>query len=87
MRGGHPSGGWLPDQRLSVEEALRGFTVDAAWSCFDEETRGSLAVGKLADLVVLDPDILALPPEQLPEAQVLMTIVGGEVVYRRDPTR
>lgn len=66
---------------LPLEAALRHMTIDAAWSCLDEEDRGSLAPGKLADLVVLDRDAFTEGPDSLLEARVIRTVVGGRVVY------
>ncbi len=78
---GHPAGGWLPGQRLSVSEAIRGFTLDAAHASFEEHLKGSLEVGKLADAVVLTADPFVVAPAELLEVRVRMTVVGGEVVY------
>ncbi len=78
---GEPAGGWLPDQRLTAHEAVQGFTLDAAYGSFEEDLKGSLVVGKLADLVVLDRDILAVDPARIPQAEVVLTVVGGEVVH------
>ncbi|MFQ5845577.1 MAG: amidohydrolase, partial [Planctomycetota bacterium] len=78
---GRPPGGWLPGQKLGREEALRLFTLDAAYAAFQEQEVGSLEAGKLADFVVLDRDILACPAPELLEARVLRTVVGGETVY------
>jgi predicted amidohydrolase YtcJ len=80
---GNPPGGWLPGERLSREEALRGFTLDAAWSLFLEREVGSLEVGKRADLVVFARDPMTVPPAEMPRAEVDLTLVEGEVVYRR----
>jgi predicted amidohydrolase YtcJ len=77
----HPDG-WVPQQKISVEEALRAYTIDAAYAGFSDTSLGSLAVGKQADIVVLDRDIFQLPPQEITSAQVEATIVGGEVVYR-----
>ncbi len=79
---GRPGGGWLPDQRLGAREALAGFTLGAARAVRQEDRRGRLAPGWFADLTVLDVDPLVCEPHELLEAQVLMTIVNGEVVYR-----
>ena len=76
---GQPAGGWLPDQRLILHEAVRGFTLDAAHATFEEDLKGSLAVGMLADLVVLDRDIFAVDPAQILQTEVELTVVGGEV--------
>ena len=78
---GQPDGGWLPDQRLTVEEAVRGFTADAAYGSFEEDLKGTLAVGKLADLVVLSRDVFAVPPAEILETEVQMTVIGGAVAY------
>jgi predicted amidohydrolase YtcJ len=80
---GQPAGGWLPGERLSREEALRGFTLDAAWSLFLEEEVGSLEVGKRADLVVFGRDPMTVPEAEIPRAEVDLTVVEGEVVYDR----
>ncbi len=76
---GWPAGGWLPGQRLTIDEAVRGFTLDAAYGSFEEEIKGSLEVGKLADVVVLERDPFAVEPRALIDARVLWTVVGGEV--------
>ncbi len=80
---GQPAGGWLPDQRLTRAEALRGFTLDAAWSLFLEREVGSIEVGKRADLVVFERDPMTLPERQIPQARVDVTLVDGRVAYRR----
>jgi predicted amidohydrolase YtcJ len=83
-RAGKPPGGWLPAERLTREQALRAFTIDAAWAAFEEKDKGTLQPGKLADFVVLDTDLLKCPPADILEAKVLMTVIGGEVVYRAE---
>jgi len=80
---GQPPGGWLPGERLSREEALRGFTLDAAWSLFLEREVGSLEIGKRADLVVFAADPMTVPAPEIPKAAVDLTLVDGQVVYRR----
>jgi predicted amidohydrolase YtcJ len=80
---GEPAGGWLPEERLDRDEALRGFTLDAAHSLFLDHLVGSLAVGKRADLVVFDRDPMRVPAAEIPAAKVDLTLVDGEVVYRR----
>jgi predicted amidohydrolase YtcJ len=79
---GTPESPWTPAQRIPVEAALRHFTVDASYASFEERRKGTLAPGMLADLVVLSHDILALPPERLLEAKVLLTIMDGRDTYR-----
>ena len=80
---GRPLGGWLPGERLSREEALRGFTLDAAWSLFLDLEVGSLELGKRADLVVFGSDPMAVPAAGIPRAAVDLTLVDGKVVYRQ----
>ncbi|NJD31150.1 MAG: amidohydrolase [Gammaproteobacteria bacterium] len=78
---GYPPGGWLPDQKLTPIEALRGFTTDAAWAGFMEREVGRLAPGMRADFVVLDGDPLAVPPARLPKLKVLSTWLDGKPVH------
>ncbi|MFN8094441.1 MAG: amidohydrolase [Vicinamibacteria bacterium] len=80
---GNPPGGFDPDQRLTREEALRTMTLDAAYGSFEETVRGSIEPGKLADLVVLSQDILAVPDAKLLETEVDLSIVGGRVLHER----
>ena len=79
---GTPAGGWYPANRISVEMALRHFTRDGAYASFEENDKGTLAAGKLADFVVLSKDILAIPPATLLSARVLLTVMGGRDTYR-----
>jgi predicted amidohydrolase YtcJ len=74
-------GGWVPEQKISVEEALRAYTSTAAYASFEESRKGTLAAGRLADIVILDRDIFAIPPEQIRDVKVVTTIVGGKVVF------
>lgn len=80
---GNPPGGWLPEERLTREEALSGFTRDAAWSLFWEDEIGSLAVGKRADLVVFAKDPMTVPDAELATVPVDLTVLGGEVAFTR----
>ncbi len=82
---GTPPNGWQPDQRMTREEVVRGFTIDAAYAAFEEGLRGTLTPGKLADVTVFDRDILTCPPEQILESRALMTIVDGRIVYDARP--
>ena len=75
--------GWVPDQKIPLEEALRGFTINAAFAEFAEADKGSIAPGKLADFVVLDRDLFRIKAEEIREVRVIRTIVGGEVVFKR----
>jgi hypothetical protein len=79
---GQPPGGWMPDQRMSGQEALEGFTVGAAHASFGEKERGRLLPGMDADFVVLSVDPVDAPAPELLEAQVLLTVVAGQEVYR-----
>ena len=72
---------FYPDQRMSREEALRSYTYNNAYAAFEEGSKGSLKIGKLADVTVLSKDILKIPEDQIPSAQVDYTIVGGKVLY------
>lgn len=83
--GGQPAGGWHPEEKLTAFEALRGFTLDAAYAGFAEDEVGSLEVGKRADFVVLAQDPLAIPPERLRELPVQATYVDGRPVWRAGP--
>ena len=76
---------WHPEQALTVRQALEAATVNPAWLCGDERERGKLLPGFLADLVVLDRDPLAIPPEELPEIRVVATMVGGRWTYDPPP--
>lgn len=82
LDGKHPEG-WVPEEKITVEEALRAYTVTSAYAAFRDGRTGQLRPGALADLVVLDRDLTAIPPETLGEARVVLTLVGGRVAYRR----
>jgi predicted amidohydrolase YtcJ len=79
---GTPPGGWEPQQRLSIEAALRHYTRDAAYAESAERERGTLAKGKAADFVVLSQDLLAVAPERIKDVKVLLTVLGGQDSYR-----
>jgi hypothetical protein len=78
----HP-GGWIPEQKITVEEALRAYTTGAAYASFEEGIKGSLVRGKLADFVIVDKDLTRIPPDQIRDAHVMMTFVGGVQMYSR----
>jgi len=80
---GEPPGGWYGGQRLTMEEAVGAFTVEAAYAAHLEKERGTLSPGKLADFVVLSSDIMRIDPSLVPRIEVLMTVLGGEIVFRR----
>ncbi|MDX1390426.1 MAG: amidohydrolase family protein, partial [Acidobacteriota bacterium] len=73
---------FFPEQRMTRHEALRSLTLDAAYAAFEEEIKGSLSPGKLADIVVLSRDITTVPDDEILDARVDVTILGGAVVYR-----
>ncbi|HYU09913.1 MAG TPA: amidohydrolase [Gemmatimonadales bacterium] len=75
--------GWVPEQKITVGEALRAYTSGNAWATFNEQKWGTLAAGRFADVVVLDRDPFAIPPDSLGAIKPLYTIVGGRVVYRK----
>jgi predicted amidohydrolase YtcJ len=80
--GKNPSG-WVPEQKITVDDALRAYTVSNAYAMFMERTIGRLAPGYQADLVVLDRNVLTMPVDSLDRARVVLTMVGGKVSYRR----
>jgi hypothetical protein len=80
LDGKNPNG-WVPEQKISLEEAVRAYTVGSAYAEFQEKVNGSLTAGKLADLVVLDRDIFKIAPVELDKVKAVMTIVDGRVVY------
>jgi predicted amidohydrolase YtcJ len=75
--------GWVPEQKITVEQALRGYTYEGAYASFEEDRKGIIRAGMLADLVLIDRDLKAIPPDTLRDAEVVTTIVGGRVVYSR----
>jgi predicted amidohydrolase YtcJ len=84
LDGKHPDG-WIPEQKLSVDEAVRGYTFGSAYAEFAEAVKGSLKPGMLADLVMLDRDIYAIEPSHIDQTTVLTTIIDGKVVFDRKP--
>ena len=78
---GSPAGGWMPEQRLSQEEALRSWTQTGAYAAFEEQSKGTLAPGKVADFVLLSQDIMKIAPAGILKTRVTMTVAGGRVVY------
>jgi predicted amidohydrolase YtcJ len=81
---GSPEGGWYPEGRITVEAALRHYTRDGAYASFDEDVRGTLSPGKLADFVVLSEDILTIAPSEILKTRILLTVMGGKDTYRRE---
>lgn len=83
LDGAHDPDGWVPGERITVEQALRAYTAGGAYAGFDEGQRGVLKAGMLADLVMLDRDLTRIPAPEIRDARVLLTMVGGRVVYER----
>ncbi|MEE9246936.1 MAG: amidohydrolase family protein, partial [Gemmatimonadota bacterium] len=78
---GEPPGGWFPDERISVEDAIYAYTMGNAYAAGEEDEKGSISVGKLADFTVVDRDLFAIQPSEIKDVRVVATIVGGRVVY------
>lgn len=81
--GGPVEGGWQAQEKITIEEAIAAFTLGAAFAEFEDDRKGTLRPGKFADIVVLTRDIIRASPEEILDTEVLITIVGGEVVYQR----
>jgi predicted amidohydrolase YtcJ len=82
---GNPPNAWQPDQRMSREETLKSFTIDAAFAAHAEKELGSLAPGKLADLIVLSKDVMTVAPKEILSTTVTTTVIGGKIVYEAKP--
>jgi predicted amidohydrolase YtcJ len=82
---GTPAGGWFPEQKISVAEALRAYTINNARAAFEGDRRGSIKAGKLADITVSDRNLLRIPPEEILDMEVDLTMVGGKIVFQRAP--
>jgi predicted amidohydrolase YtcJ len=80
---GKNPGGWIPEQKISVAEAVKSYTWTSAYAEFAENVKGTISPGKLADFAVLSSDIFSVPPEQIEKAEVACTIVGGRIVYEQ----
>jgi len=80
---GNPLGGWYPEQKVSRLDALKMYTINAAYASFEEDIKGSLKPGKLADLTILSKDIMSIPAQEILETEVLMTVIGGKIFYQK----
>jgi predicted amidohydrolase YtcJ len=80
---GEPEGGYEPEQKMTREQALRSYTLDAAYGAFEEKFKGSIEKGKLADFAILSKDIMTVPEKEILTAEVLTTILGGKIVYEK----
>jgi len=80
---GTPDDGWFPEQRISVEESIKAYTINNAYAAFEDNIRGSLEAGKLADITVFDRNLIKIAPEDILNAEVTHTIVDGKIVFQR----
>ena len=80
---GAPPEGWFPEQRISMTEALKAYTCINAFASFEEGIKGSIEVGKLADIVVLSKNLLEIESREILATQAMLTIIGGRIVYRK----
>jgi predicted amidohydrolase YtcJ len=80
---GEPEGGYEPAEKMTREQALRSYTLDAAYGAFEERIKGSITVGKLADFTVFSKDLMTVPEEELLSIEVVRTVVGGKTVYAK----
>lgn len=79
----YPEGGWFPEQKLTMAEAIKYFTYGSAYASFEENIKGTLEAGKLADMIVLSKDLFTIEPQEILTTEVLYTILGGKVVYEK----
>jgi predicted amidohydrolase YtcJ len=80
---GDPAGGWWPQERLSIADAIRCYTAESAFASFEEKEKGQLVPGLLADMTVHSRDLLIVKPEEILQTEAVMTILGGRVVYEK----
>jgi predicted amidohydrolase YtcJ len=84
---GKNSKGWVPEQKISVEETVRAYTMGSAYAEFQENVKGSITLGKLADLVILSRDIFKIDPKEIEKVKVELTMVDGRVVYEQNESK
>ena len=82
-RDGTPAGGWFPEERLSMAQAIEYYTLGSAYAEFADDRKGSITAGKLADLVLLSKDLFSIPPREILETRPVLTIVGGRIVFEQ----
>lgn len=80
---GNPDGGYEPAEKMSRDQALKSYTLDAAYAAFREDRKGSIEVGKWADITIFDKNIMTIPESEILETEVAMTVIGGEIVYEK----
>jgi len=83
IEGDFPEGGWFPEQRLTMEEAVKLFTSGSSYASFEEDIKGTLEPGKLADMVVLTKDLFTIPPREILTTEAAYTILGGRIVFEK----
>jgi predicted amidohydrolase YtcJ len=81
---GDPEEGWFPEQRISVEDALKAYTINNAYAAFEDDIRGSLEQGKLADITIFDRNLLEIPDEEILQVEVTHTIIDGKIIFKKD---
>jgi len=82
-KGNQPENGWIPEQAITIEEAMRSFTIDAAWAAHQENVLGGLSPGKWADFILIDQDLFTIPSQDLWKTEVLQTWLAGKQVYKK----
>ncbi|HYE65355.1 MAG TPA: amidohydrolase family protein, partial [Pyrinomonadaceae bacterium] len=82
---GAPAGGWWPQERLTIAEAIRCYTAEPAYASFEEKEKGQIVAGMLADLVVHSRDLLTIRPEEFLQTEPKMTILGGKIIHELTP--
>jgi predicted amidohydrolase YtcJ len=80
---GEPKGGWFPEEKITMEEALKAYTINNAYAAFEADIRGSIKAGKLADITICDQNLMKIPSEDILKMNIEMTIVDGKIVYQR----
>ncbi len=80
---GEPEGGWFPEEKITMEEALKAYTINNAYAAFEADIRGSIKPGKLADITICDLNLMKIPPSDILKMNIEMTIVDGKIVYER----
>ena len=81
---GKPEGGWFPNERIDIQNAIKAYTYNTAYANFEEKIKGSIEVGKFADLTVLSKNLLRIPPKEILTTEVVYTIVNGKIVYQKN---
>jgi hypothetical protein len=81
---GQPEGGWFPQEKLTIEEAIKAYTLNTAYAAYEDRLKGSITTGKLADFVVLSDNLLTMDPDLIKDVTVLTTVVGGKIVFEAE---